>query len=231
MKNQYFGDNRDLFKYDLIFQIIKKGLVSHFIFIPMLTPDVSDSETTKREGEQRNRCKAKAGWKNNDLSVFLDKFQDKAKRDIRELTSFFKRQDVGMTIYCGKDEYFSHQQRREYFAQIGDELLTKSLIFVDPDIGLEVKRSREKHILYSEVERLYERMDKSSILMIYQHFPREDHHEYLHWRSEELKNEITGDEPICIDNDEIIFFFLTKDESLEHSLVHLISDYAERYSR
>ena len=46
----------------------------------------------------------------------------------------------------------------------------------------------------------------------------------------ELNEKITGDWPICIDNNEISFFFLTKDEHLEHSLMHLIGDYTERYS-
>ena len=225
MKNQYFGDNKDLFTYDLIYHIMQTGLVNHFTFIPMLTRNDG-----KRHGAKYNRDKAKVGTENRELMSFLDECVQEGRRDIEQLGSFFARYGIKMTIYSGNDGYFSHRKRREYFAQIGDELLTKSLIFVDPDIGLEVKRSREKHILYSEVERLYERMDKSSILMIYQHFPREDHHEYLHWRSEELKNEITGDEPICIDDNEIIFFFLTKDESLEHSLMHLISDYTEGYS-
>ena len=42
MKNQYFGDNRDLFKYDLVHTIIRArhaGLPSRFTFIPMLTKD------------------------------------------------------------------------------------------------------------------------------------------------------------------------------------------------
>jgi hypothetical protein len=45
-----------------------------------------------------------------------------------------------------------------------------------------------------------------------------------------LKEKISGDYPVCIDNDEIIFFFLTKDKSLEDSLIAVIRDYTERYS-
>ncbi|MFC1860840.1 hypothetical protein ACFLYL_00975 [Chloroflexota bacterium] len=40
---------------------------------------------------------------------------------------------------------------------------------------------------------------------------------------------MSGDYPVCIDDNEIVFFFLTKDEVLEHSLIHLIGDYAEEY--
>ena len=37
--------------------------------------------------------------------------------------------------------------------------------------------------------------------------------------------------PVCIDDDEITFFFLTRNESLEPSLIHVISDYTEYCSK
>ena len=137
---------------------------------------------------------------------FLDRCVREGKRNIKELEGFFTKQGIEMTIY---EKPFSHQNRQEYFAQIGDELLTKSLVFVDPDVGLEVARSGEKHLLLDEVQNLYQRMGEHSILMLFQHFPRQDHHEYLHRRAEVLAENITGDSPICIDDDEIILFFLT----------------------
>lgn len=222
MKNQYFGDNRDLFKYDLIYQIIQAGLVNHFTFIPMLTKN-DDS----KQGGKRNRDKAKAGTKNSDLVDFLNEFEDKGKRDIKQLKSFFEKKRVKMTIYK-KDEYFSYVWRKEYFEQIENKLLSNSLIFVDPDIGLEVKRTRDKHIRYCEVESLYERMDKSSILMIYQHFPRMRTRNYIQKyfceRSEKLKK-IAGELPIYIEDNEIRLFFLVKDKSLRESLSKEISKY------
>ncbi len=54
--------------------------------------------------------------------------------------------------------------------------------------------------------------------------------EYLNRRAGELKEKITGDWPVCAYDSKSIFFLLTKNESLEHSLTHLIGDYAERYS-
>ena len=228
MNNQCFGDNRDLFKYDLIFQIIKRGLVSHFIFIPMLTPNIPANKTTKREGEQRNRCKAKAGWKNNDLRIFLDKFQDKDKRDIRELAGFFKEQGIETTIYCGKDKYFSRTRGEAYFKQIRTELLQKSLVFVDPDIGLEVNKLTEKHIRYDEIENLYKRMGESSILMIFQYIPYVQRGNYFLEVSKKLKEKI-GNLPIYISDNQIVFFFLTKNKSIRESLAKIINKYREIY--
>ncbi len=224
MKNQYFGDNKDLFTYDLIWQIMQAGLVGHFTFIPMLTKNDSTNH-----GGKHNRHKAKSGTKNQELMNFLDECIKGGKRSIEQLGGFFEEKGIKMTIYR-ENEYFSHENRREYFEQIGEELLSESLVLVDPDVGLEVKKSGEGHILYDEVKDLYQRMDESSILMIYQYLPRQPRQEYLNTRCEEIKEKITGGFPVCIDDGEVAFFFLTRDESLEHELMHVVGEYAEEYS-
>ena len=222
MKNQYFGDNKDLFKYDLALEIMRAGLVEHFTFMPMLTkPDETN------HGRKNNRNHASTG--NKDLMNFLDECIDKGQQDIAHIVAFFQRYGIDMTIY-GNDGYFSNQKRQSYFAGIGNRLLSRALILIDPDNGLEVKSSGEKHILYSELKGLYERMDEDSILMVYQYFPRVSHQQYLNGRMQDLKERVCGDYPMCIYDSEVAFFFLTKNEPLEHSLSHLISDYAERYS-
>ena len=227
MKNQYFGDNRDLFKYDLILQVIR-GIdsINHFTFITMLT----ENDDTKQGGE-RNRYKAKIRKKNKELIRFLDEFGNESKRDIKYLKSFFDKKGIEMTIYYGKNKYFSHLQREEYFKQIEDKLLSKSLVFVDPDIGLQVKRTRDKHIRYSEVQNLYERMDKGSVLMIFQFIPRENRAAYFPRISKTLIEKV-GDLPVYISDNQVVFFFLTKDKSIGKQLTKLVKDYVEKdYSR
>ena len=231
MKNQYFGDNRDLFKHDLVYRISQAGLVDYFTFIPTLT----ENDDTEQGGE-RNRDKAKAGRKNDKLVKFLGRFKEKSKRDIKHLKNFFSKQDIEMTIYYGKSKYFPHLQRGKYFKQIENELPLKSLIFVDPDIGLEIKskKSNKKHIRYSEVKDLYERIDKNSILMVYQHHPRirtqNNIREHFSQRSEKLR-EITGELPIYIDDNEMRFFFLTKGKSIRNSLGKILRGYKNIYPR
>ncbi|MDP6632952.1 MAG: hypothetical protein QGI51_05565 [Dehalococcoidales bacterium] len=225
MKDQYFGDNKDLFTYDLIYRVMQTGLVGQFTFIPMLTPPDNTGQ-----GGKTDRNRARVGAHNKELVSFLDDSIRQNRRDIKQLEEYFAGHGIKMAVYSGADKYFSHRQRREYFAQIGDDLLTKSLIFVAPDVGLEVVRSGEKHLLLGEVQDLYRRMGEHSILMLFQHFPREDHHEYLHRRAEELAENVTGQNPICIDDNEVIFFFLTRNDELEHSISHLIEQYAESYA-
>lgn len=226
MKNQFFGDNKDLFTYDLILKVISKiDAITHLAIIPMLTENDGTGH-----GNKVSRNKAKAGTDNKELIAFLDECVNQDRRDIRQLEGFFAKHAIETTIYCGKGEYFSHERRKRYFQDIGSELLSKSLIFIDPDTGFWVKKSGKEHVLYSEVKSLYERMGKNSILMIYQYLPRRPRQEYLNMRAEEIKEQVVGDYPICIDDDRIAFFFLTKDEALEHSLLHIIGHYAEHYS-
>ncbi|MDZ4230775.1 MAG: hypothetical protein U1B77_03035, partial [Dehalococcoidales bacterium] len=164
MKNQYFGDNKDLFKYDLVCYLIRRGLADRFTFIPMLTMNDNTGQ-----GKDRVRSKAKAGSENSCLVTFLDRFADRNKRDVKKLRGFLKKYGIEAEIF---GDYFHHEERERYFQDVSKKLPPKSLIFVDPDVGLQVKRTRDKHIKYCELNNLFERMDKSSILMLYQHFPR-----------------------------------------------------------
>jgi len=230
MKKQYLGDIRDLFKYDLI-QCILEGIrmLQGFTFIPMLT----ENDPKKGDGNKRDFNKAKAGTNNKDLVDSLKKYNkiDPNERDFTEVKKHFESRGFEIRIYEERgNKYFTNikRSRDEYFEHIPLGLLHKSLVFVDPDNGLQIKDSTEKHLLYGEVKNLYERMDKDSILMIYQQFPREDHEEYLSRRANELR-ELTQDLPIYISDNEITFFLLTKNDKLPSQLEHIIEGYKSAY--
>jgi hypothetical protein len=44
MKNQYFGDKRDFFKYNLLLDLLECLDLATLTFIPMLTPDYGTNE-------------------------------------------------------------------------------------------------------------------------------------------------------------------------------------------
>lgn len=230
MKNQYFGDNRDLFKYDLIEFILnnnKHRSINGFTYIPMLT---------KNKGNDGNKThNPTAGKYNKILRKFLEKCRDANRRNIVEIKTYFDlNHNVQVAIYGEnkKNEYFSRKNRAEYFENIGDTFLSNPLIFVDPDNGLQVTWSNEKHLLYSEVRSLYEGMNEKSILMIYQHFPRarNKYKDYLpEGRSKRLEEEM-NDRPMYISDNEIIFFFLTKNRTMKDQLAKDITLYKKLYN-
>lgn len=219
MKNQYFGDDRDLFKYDLVHKVINAGyagLPTRFTLIPMLTKD---------EG----RKKGKPGTKHPELVNFLNACTTSEKRNIRQLEAFFKDK---ISIYGANDHFCSEssEMRNEYFKQVRCHLLQKSLILVDPDIGIENGKLTEKHLQYSEVKELYDNMGSDSILMIFQFIPREKRETYFPRICGEFKQKV-GNLPIYISDNQIVFFFLAKDKSLRNSLGNVISDYKASYPK
>lgn len=225
MKNQYYGDVRDLFKYDLAAFLIRNiNYIEHFTFIPMLTPNDG-----KEHGQKLDYDKAKAGTENKQLRAFLMSCTKKGRRDIREIKKYFASIDIDMTIYKERD-LFSHKIRNEYFKDIGDELLSKSLVLLDPDNGMEVKTSNLRHVLLGEIEDLYDRMSSNSVLMVYQHFPRAERYGYIQKRSEALRD-LTGEFPAYISDNEIAFFFLTKKSAIRRRLSRALADYHKTYNQ
>jgi len=152
---------------------------------------------------------------------------NESKRNIMEIEPYFKSNWVEIYIY---KELLIHENRRDYFdsIKIKKEFFSNSLVFVDPDNGLEIQQSKEKHFLYREAKDIYDYMDENSILMIYQHFPHENHKEYLHRRANELEN-LTEDLPIYVSDNDIIFFLLTKSGEVKNQLERTIDRYKRDY--
>ncbi len=229
MKDQYFGDIRDLFKFDLAFHIIATcHLVRRFTFIPMLT-----KRDDGPDGRKRDYAKAKAGKSNQSLRDHLTKCADEARPDISGIAGYFTANQLDAIVYSHPElSHFEKGCRREYFGGINREILQDSLILLDPDNGLEngleVGRPSERHLLFSEVQDLYERMGDASILMIYQHFPHEKHEEYLRRRMCQLSNR-TGGHPMCVSDNQIVFFLLTSNPALRSQLACAIADYRDMY--
>jgi len=222
MKNQYFGDNRDLFKFDLAQTLTEKSQqqLNQIYYIPMLTPN-----TTKPDGRQTDRCRAKAGHKNVKLVEYLDNCISTGRRNIKEIKQYYHEENVKISIYQ-EDEYFTHAGRPAYFSQINQSLLNNSLILLDPDNGMEVKSSDEKHILYTEIEMLYNHMNENSVLMIFQYFPRIEHNKYTIQRKEDIKRCVGKDVNVySIADDVIVFFLIAKTPAIAENVKNTVTAY------
>lgn len=224
MKNQYYGDNKDLFKFDLIEQIMFSPLgVKNFFYVPMLTPNDDSGH-----GEDRARKDASAGYYNDDLLRFLDKpnNQPKNERRVREIKEYFedeKKLAIEFYDHISDNEYFTHHNRKEYFSGVLSKAPAKSLVFLDPDTGIEVKRSKDQHILYSEIRQVLEVLDDLSVLMVIQFFHRGNHQEQVKSRASELFK-ITKFLTNIWDK-KIIFFFLMKKVSVKDGLESILKAY------
>jgi hypothetical protein len=231
MNISFSGDTRDLFKFDLVRHIMKSfSDLESFTFIPMLTD--RDEKTTRKKSAKTDLKKAvaagKAGSQNRELMEHLGKMQE-IEDDMdyfSGIQSYFKKENILVDV-LHKDR-FSHEHRDNYFRKMFEKFPERSLIFLDPDTGLEVKNPTQRHLLFDELKKITERMDTHSILMIYQHFPRESHEGYVRDRCSKIA-EVTGIKPVSITDNEIVFFLLAKNSKLLERLGENVAKYANTY--
>jgi len=240
MNRRYTGDIRDLFKIDLAIHLMKEvPALENFTFVPMLT------EGEPGAGSRKRRAKAGAnGGAKKDLAAAVAKKragsrntglvrQMKRLQEINSDTEYFRAihdifDNEKILIRILEEPAFSHANRDAYFNSLFLSFPEKSLIFLDPDTGLETKNPTKRHLLFNEVKRVYDRMDRKSVLMIYQHFPRVIREGYVKRRCAELE-QYTGTHPLSVTDNEIVFFLLVKDTGLKTALEEAIASYMDPY--
>ena len=92
-----------------------------------------------------------------------------------------------------------------------------------------MKNPTQRHLLFDEVKKIFDRMDHQSVLMIYQHLPRVTRRGYIEKRCRELAA-ITHSRPETITDNEIVFFILTKNPLFKTRLCAVLGDYADTYN-
>jgi len=232
MNRMFFGDARDLFKFDLVRHIMKAFPdLASFTFVPMLTEE--ELKTGKKKTATKDlglaQKKGRAGTQNRELMEDMGRLQeiDDDLEYFHGIQSYFKKENIIVDV-LHKDT-FSHEHRTNYFKKVFENFPSNSLIFLDPDTGLEVKNPTQRHLLYEEVEKIYDRMDPQSVLMIYQHLPRVTRDGYIGKRCGELAA-ITHSRPETITDNEIVFFILTKNPQLKTRLCAVLGEYADKYN-
>lgn len=232
MNRMFFGDVRDLFKFDLVRHVMKAFPdIESFTFVPMLTDELpaTGQKRTATKDLGLARKKGRAGTKNRELMEDMGRLQE--IEDDREyfhgIQSYFRKENIIVDV-LHKDT-FSHEHRENYFNTVFENFPEKSLIFLDPDTGLEVKNSTQRHLLFEEVKNVYNLMDNQSVLMIYQHLPRVTREEYIGRRCREIAS-VTHSWPETITDNEIVFFILAKNPMTKTRLCAVLGEYAEQYS-
>jgi hypothetical protein len=231
MNHRYFGDTRDLFKFDLVRHIMKSlPELEGFTFVPMLT---ETNDTKNRKSARYNDLdtayrSGKAGSQNRELKDHLERLQE-ISDDVEYLdgiVTYFTREKIRIDI-TGRQKFTSRNQD-SYFRSIFEAFPGNSLIFLDPDTGISESKADQKHVLLADIKKIYDHMDQGSVLMIYQHFPRVNHEKYVRRLCTQLE-ECTGSGTVIITDNEIVFFLLAKNQKLESRLRNTLECYADTY--
>jgi hypothetical protein len=231
MNRALFGYTRDLFKFDLVGHILAAfPELEDFTFIPMLTEETSTPGKTRKVVKDLviTKKKGKAGTFNQELMEEMGRLQEIHDdfEYFNTVRSYFFRKNIVADIL--HEDTFSHEHREDYFRKVLETFPEKSLIYLDPDTGLEVRNSTRRHLLFKEVRKIFDRMDHGSVLMIYQHIPGPAKTGYLRKRCDELTR-VTDTTPVVLADKEIAFFFLVKNAGMSARLRKAVGNYAETY--
>jgi hypothetical protein len=203
--------------------------LQYFAFIPMLTGDiVKGKKKSATKNLARAAEKGKAGTQNKELVTLMELVQDAGRSMdyFNSIEEYCERERIAIKLF--NQIPFSHETRERYFRHVLAHIPHQSLVFLDPDTGLEESTPSEKHLLLSEAKALYDRMDPGSVLMIYQHYPRMNRKDYRRTRCLQLKS-LTGSAPVAITDNEIVFFLLAKRPEQAAQLNDSLERYANSY--
>lgn len=224
---KYFGDNRDFFKYDLITAVLEHSTLRHYVFVPMLTDHRNDNEGKKRPLYRGN--------KSEDLREFITRCADKSLAHWEAWVSRYVDSDSYKTLEPVDEAFFSDQTRCEYWKSFQPMLRQQNaLVFVDPDTGLETgkksylkKMGREKYLLNEELKFLIEEIDRSSVLMLYQHLPNNKyvHNESVSKKLDQVRTADRTAYTCAYREDDLAFLFVSKERERHKEIQRLIQNY------
>ncbi len=203
MKNQYFGDARDYFKYELL-DVMMSDLpdLRQLTCVWMLTEDDQTSQGKVPISKTSHAT---------ELGRFLAGCVEQGRRDVRAIETFFGGRPYAFRSYGDGPPHFSERSRTGYFASLPDDHLHRSLVFFDPDIGMEPTVRREAHLSFEELVTVLERMGSRSVGVVFQFARRQANF----WPSLAASLASRTDRHVaCIHDGHVGFFILATDGSI-----------------
>lgn len=229
MKKQYLGDIRDLFKFDIAsFMFVGETIFRGFSYIPMLTPNDDGND-----GRFRNYRCARAGTHNNKLMECLSMYhsQDRDQRDFGFVQQYFENAGTRMEIY-GKKAYFSARNREAYFERIPERIVAGCLVFIDPDNGMEMQRSDDRHILFSEIEMVLGKGDERSAVSVIQFRKIKERNDYwgLYRLQRRKQLEAISRHVVSVSDNRVCFYYICQSRKALDFVETRLQDYKKTYA-
>jgi hypothetical protein len=202
VKNQYVGDLNDFAKYQLL--RLCATVFEQIIVAWMLTAD-DDLGDGAKIGYLRE-----AAWRIADPKLFdgLGALVDEKQRSVAAIET------AGLLPRCSfasEPVPLEVEKRQAYFEAIAADTTENTLVFFDPDNGLEVattpkhRRGAEKYLYLDELAPF---RATGSSLLIYQHFPRVQRAPYVEAARARLEDELkAGYVTFAVHTSHVAFLF------------------------
>ena len=211
MKNQYFGDINDYRKYAILRALAGRPI--RLVVSWMLTPD--DGRT---DGKFISCLSEPHRWEMTDpeLFLFLRKVVHQAGR--REVSALVGSEITPSARFVNTILDGSLSSRGSWLDETIALAGPNTLVFFDPDNGLEVKSvskgSREavKYLFWNEVEQVW---SKRSSLLIYQHFTRENRETFLQRLADQFRSRLGAHDVSVARTANVAFFVVPQKDHSE----------------
>lgn len=220
MKDQYFGDKRDFFKYHLALTLVEQLHLDGFTLVTMLTASTG--------GNDGNQMDLRLRRLRPDLHDFLtDSVADESTRKVASLRAYMEARHPRVRYVGYEDsEPMTSRTRTGYFSRLQPFALHRAVILIDPDNGFEVQRSGEKHLLHSEFAEVFEAMDDESVLVAYQHWAHEKRDAAFERIARGIGAVVPTARPLCISDNEIGFFLVAKTDETRRRVQSTLDGFA-----
>ncbi len=155
MRDQWYGDNRDIVKWSALVHLARRDGVSAILHVAMYRPDRPPEPLAGVRGEVPPAVEVIRHFRDLD--------------DIQRLASA-----TGFRIEVLKDLF---TDRAAYFTRVCELIQARDdrpvLVFLDPDVGLATESPGPEHVSSAEVAAVYEALRPDDMLVCYQHARRQ----------------------------------------------------------
>ena len=187
MKDQYFGDVNDFFKYGLLRSLTIPDRLSLGVCWMLTEPDGRTNDTLLTYLDQPNI------YRHCDPGLFDWLRQTVVVEEDRRTARIAESTLLGSALFKPGYVTDKNPQRSEYFTECASRFAGCDLIFFDPDNGLEIKstqRGRKGSCKYLYWNEVFATFDAGSSVLIYQHFPFVKRNAFIARMAAELQRRI-----------------------------------------
>jgi hypothetical protein len=209
MKDQYFGDINDYRKYGLL-RALAAGGEFPIAVCWMLTPSDGSSD-----GRFVEYLSDPGDFWDLDPPLY-DFLQDAVLREGDRRVAVLEGTDlIPGARYWSALTPDGALARRRFFDEFTAFASGASLVFFDPDNGMEVPsvpfglRNSNKYLYWSEAQRTY---DRGHSLLVYQHFPRVERRNYTRSRAASFADRCPGSGVTSLSTSRVVFFLVAQPE-------------------
>ncbi len=228
MNNRFFGDAKDLVKYDLVIELMERlNDLDRLTSLLMMTAEQVTQQTPKYP----------RGLRRKSLYRFLAERIERKERKASKLRDFFGNRFEYIPYRDDADPAFqpySVATRMDYFAAISPAHLQKALVFIDPDTGIEpvnrssMKGKEQDYLMWDDLQQVFRASAEMSAFLVYQHLQPDinKHEESIENKARGIiaKLEIPG--VVSLSTAECAFFFFSRSPTALWSGNQLLAGYA-----